>query len=450
MNLFRGALALTFLATSSIIATAADAPSPTFKNQVITGSLALPGTGYVMATGGGPVTYFDKIPQSSILSLIPQSAPNGVSQGSITVIGVNAGINLSNDAIEGTFIGESAGGSGGLAGDCIATGGTGLSGVENTGVGWHALTQLTTGGFNTSLGVNALGCLATGDANTAIGVDAFRNSRAISYNVAIGFNAGRNIQSPAAANVFIGSYSGYAASGVDATGSYNTAIGFGTLANGLTTGYRNSIIGYQSGQAISTGHDNNCVGVYACGALTTGTANIANGAFALNSLTTGSNNIAIGHQTGFATTSAAQITAVGTAALFNCTTCLYDTALGYHAGWSVTTGVGNILIGQYVASTTLTTGNNNILIGTAGNCDTPAANTSNYFAVCADIGATPLLHGDRTSTNLALAVNGTLRLNNSASWVAPSNCGSLASSTKCLAIVDPNGNTMYLPAYGTF
>jgi hypothetical protein len=43
-----------------------------------------------------------------------------------------------------------------------------------------------------------------------------------------------------------------------------------------------------------------------------------------------------------------------------------------------------------------------------------------------------------------------LKTTSVASWAAPSNCGSLTSSTECFVVLDPNGNKMYIPAYGTY
>ena len=47
-------------------------------------------------------------------------------------------------------------------------------------------------------------------------------------------------------------------------------------------------------------------------------------------------------------------------------------------------------------------------------------------------------------------LSGNLYLSAAANWVATSNCGTLTSATKCLRVFDPNGNPLYLPAYGTY
>lgn len=51
---------------------------------------------------------------------------------------------------------------------------------------------------------------------------------------------------------------------------------------------------------------------------------------------------------------------------------------------------------------------------------------------------------------VARFVPGYFKLSATASWAPPSSCGSLSGSTKCIAIVTPNGNVMYVPAYGTY
>ena len=43
-----------------------------------------------------------------------------------------------------------------------------------------------------------------------------------------------------------------------------------------------------------------------------------------------------------------------------------------------------------------------------------------------------------------------LAINNAALWVPPASCGSVTGSTKCVGVIDPNGNFMYIPAWGTY
>lgn len=57
----------------------------------------------------------------------------------------------------------------------------------------------------------------------------------------------------------------------------------------------------------------------------------------------------------------------------------------------------------------------------------------------------------QTAGATVLEVTGTqfVKFNQSSNFVAATNCGSLASSTGCLKILDNNGNLVFLPVYGT-
>jgi hypothetical protein len=62
----------------------------------------------------------------------------------------------------------------------------------------------------------------------------------------------------------------------------------------------------------------------------------------------------------------------------------YNTILGSHAGNGGSggiTGIANLILGPYVASTTLTSGQGNILLGTSDNVDTSTASVNDEFDV---------------------------------------------------------------------
>jgi hypothetical protein len=65
----------------------------------------------------------------------------------------------------------------------------------------------------------------------------------------------------------------------------------------------------------------------------------------------------------------------------------------------------------------------------------------------------PIISSIGTDTNIGIVLDpkgsGLVGIGNGASFVAASNCGSLASSTGCLKITDYNGNAVFLPVYGT-
>jgi hypothetical protein len=131
------------------------------------------------------------------------------------------------------------------------------------------------------------------------------------------------------------------------TGSRNTAVGYGTLRSGNfndntavgwsallsnTLGINNTAVGSQALLSNTEGPNNTAVGVQALAANTTGNFNTANGAGALFSNTEGIGNTAIGGE-----------------ALESNTTGDSNIALGGGAGGSLTTGSGNINIGFSVS-----------------------------------------------------------------------------------------------------
>jgi hypothetical protein len=122
------------------------------------------------------------------------------------------------------------------------------TGLNNTGVGYGALSRLTDEGSNTAVGVFALEGAAfdaTGSGNTAIGVQAARQNYG-DNNVAVGREA-----------LFLNSY-----------GDGNTAVGYRALfdagPNGYST-YRNTAIGYLAGSQVYNGSDNIHIGSGATG-----------------------------------------------------------------------------------------------------------------------------------------------------------------------------------------
>lgn len=185
-----------------------------------------------------------------------------------------AGVDAGN-----TFVGINAGN--------FSITGSGIEGEFNTGIGYNALTNLTTGYGNTAIGTKSLLNNTTGYENTACG------------NISMLFNT---------------------------TGYHNIAIGTATLVNN-TIGNSNIAIGYG-----------------ALAANTTGSENTASGYSSLTHNTTGNYNTAIGFNSMLQNTTGFQNTAVGHHSLQN-NTGNYNTALGYNAGSSVTTGANLTLLG---------------------------------------------------------------------------------------------------------
>ena len=160
---------------------------------------------------------------------------------------------------------------------------------------------------NTALGFRALTNIKTGRGNTAVGYNALQAITDTNYNTAIGSHAGYNSSADAKNNTFIGALAGFKNSGYS-----NTAIGYNTMGyNSNPTGYYNTLIGVGSGKEITTGYNNLAIGYNALNKITTGHDNIAAGYNALKNLTTGSYNVAIGYNACAEVTTGSQITCIG-------------------------------------------------------------------------------------------------------------------------------------------
>jgi hypothetical protein len=186
--------------------------------------------------------------------------------------------------------------------------------ATNTAVGASALAATATGGNNSGFGYEALNQLTSGTFNNAVGRRALFSNTTGSNN-----------------NAF-----GYGSLYTNTTGSSNTGYGEGTLYSN-TTASNNTAVGYQAGYSN-----------------TTGTVNVAMGSYALYSNTTANANTALGYQAGYAVTTSISNTFIGYTAGYN-TTGSYNTFVGsgvgvYGAGFFVTTGSKNTIIGGYTGN----------------------------------------------------------------------------------------------------
>jgi hypothetical protein len=232
-------------------------------------------------------------------------------------------------------------------------------GSYNTATGYQALISNTTGPFNTAMGESALHNNTTGDRNTAVGDGAlFANSGGAS-NTAVGVSALRNNVNGAKST----------AVGHDAlsqnNANDNTAIGYQALLSntggtdpttGLPVGIDNTTTGFQALYSNKTGYYNTAVGA---GSLfhNNGNWNTAIGNGALNSNTTGGEN-----------------TVMGFLALKKNATGNSNTAVGPRALGSNTGGSWNVAIGQYAGS--YITGDSNVCIGSSAYGAGGASNTT--------------------------------------------------------------------------
>jgi endosialidase-like protein len=227
-----------------------------------------------------------------------------------------------------TFCDGGVGGNTALGNNALDSVNSGGGGINNTAVGFNALTANTTGFYNVAVGSGALQSNTTGTFNMAIGAEALKANNS-NFNLAIGFRT-----------LF-----------QNTSGNHNTGIGAAALRNNTTAGF------------------NVGVGADALRENTTGPNNTAVGASALSQNTTGTGNTAIGSEALFSNTASVANTAVGLQALASMTTGTANTAIGASALDNLTTGSFNIVVGQGGAG--ILTASNVICIGSDG------ANTSN-------------------------------------------------------------------------
>ncbi|PYK72631.1 MAG: hypothetical protein DME42_08495 [Verrucomicrobia bacterium] len=228
-------------------------------------------------------------------------APDGGYPGYNTAEGDGALFNLANGASSNTAVGFSA---------LYSNGGD-----NNTAVGWQALTSNTTGSDNTAVGSAAGDSIKAGSQNTAIGSSAL-------------FGA------------------------INASASYNTAIGFQSLYS-VSTGYGNVANGWQALYSNRTGIYNTATGAEAlysndANANNVTDFNTATGGRALYTNLSGTSNTATGYLALYYNKSGSYNTAEGISALSNNTTGSNNVAIGRDAGANLTTGANNIVIGASV------------------------------------------------------------------------------------------------------
>lgn len=147
-------------------------------------------------------------------------------------------------------------------------------------------------------------------------------------------------------NLFLGNGSG----NTTTTATYNTGVGYQTLASVTTGGGGNVAMGYQALKAMTSGTNNVAIGPLCGTLLNTGTDNVAVGNLALTSSTTSTYNVAIGF-------SALQFLQTGVGG---------NVSLGYQSLQNITTGTNNVSIGTTAGQSLTTSNSSNILIMSTG------------------------------------------------------------------------------------
>jgi hypothetical protein len=194
--------------------------------------------------------------------------------------------------------------------------------------------------FNTFFGYNS-GINTTGSYNTANGAGALYSNIGGSFNTANGYQALFS-NATGTENTANGAYALYS----NTRGMGNTAYGVNTLYSN-TRGNYNTANGYNALYSNTTGSNNIGNGMYALYSNTTGNYNTANGMYALYSNTTGNYNFANGYQALYFNTAGTDNFANGYQALYSNTTGNQNTANGSSTLYSNTTGNQNTANGYY-------------------------------------------------------------------------------------------------------
>ena len=224
-------------------------------------------------------------------------------------------------------------------------------GINNTAVGFNALTSNTTGQYNVAIGSGALANNTTGDFNMAIGTEAL-NQNLATFNLAIGFRVAFQ----------------------NTTGNHLTGIGAAAMRNNTTGGF-NTAVGADALRENTSTELNVAVGDSALssfnGTAATDGANTALGSIALNALTSGQENVVVGRR-----------------ALEFATSGSNNVVVGWRAGDGLDTGDGNTFIGDQAGRNEGPDVSNVICLGTLGDTQAAGQTTDNRCYIGHIVGVT--------------------------------------------------------------
>ncbi len=162
-------------------------------------------------------------------------------------------------------------------------------GTNNTGLGFAALSSVTSGLQNSALGSGAMFFNTTGIDNVAVGFQALGTNLAGASNTAVG--KGALYFNTANSNTAVGDRALYN----NATGAHNVGVGPGSLYSS-TNSSQNTAIGSGSLQLNTTGINNAALGLNSLSSNTTGSHNVAVGTFAGWNSTAPTDSIFISNQ----------------------------------------------------------------------------------------------------------------------------------------------------------
>lgn len=306
-----------------------------------------------------------------LIALVAQAEPvskndlvgTGFTAEQASVLATMDTTNLDIDTtLDSAYVGDNAG-------DSITTGN------HNVGVGDDAGTALTSGATNVLVGANAGKALATGSDSVCVGDDACLAHAGTASVVVIGANAMDASTAGSEGGVCIGE---------DACGDAATFAGADTIAIGqgaagdVTTGAENIFIGGDAGATATTAANNIGIGHTALGSTgaKSGADNIAIGEDSLKLVTSDTDNIAIGSLSGDA------IVGGGNS----------NVLIGSGAGGALTTGDGNVCIGDEACALDTTHGKSVMIGFEVGK--SAIASAGNLLAIDNNDDATPLISGN--------------------------------------------------------
>jgi len=238
---------------------------------------------------------------------------------------------------------------------------TNTSGSNNTAVGDNSGFAITTGIRNTVLGSFALPAETTGQYNTVIGFQTLYNQNAGSQNTAVGYQAGYS-NTTGDVTAF-----GYKAAYSNTTAVYNTAFGNQTLYSNTAsgnTGFGSLVLYANTSGVENVGVGTSLVTSPALRLNTSGSYNVAVGAGSLSQNTTANYNTAIGYQALYGQTTLQNNVAIGYQSLYTGGN-NDNVAIGYQALYTEgNTGNGqNVAIGSGASKVSLASAYNNVYIG---------------------------------------------------------------------------------------
>jgi hypothetical protein len=229
-------------------------------------------------------------------------------------------------------------------------------------IGTDAGKELSSGGANTIIG-DLAGQSITGQNNVLLGAnaDGTPTSANTSNKVVIGASAGGGYPLNSD-QVIIGYNSAYSLQGFR-----NTFVGYRT-GEDATSADDNVLLGYQAGLNLTQGDSNVIIGSSAGDVLTNVSNLVLIGKDSGGGSLTGADNVFIGTNTGKVATSAEKNVIIGGEAGDALTTADNCVIIGYSAGGAVLSGNNNIFVGKD-SGLLSTTGGSNVYIGTGAGQD---------------------------------------------------------------------------------